>query len=567
MSYVSSGDSFGDYQLLDVLGRGGMGEVFRAYDTATNRVVALKLLPPFLAEDDEYQERFRREARIAASLNDPHIVPIHKYGEIDDQLYVDMRLIEGRDLGKYIAENGGRLSAASAVTVIDQVAAALDSAHNAGLTHRDIKPSNILVANARDFVYLIDFGLARAAGDTALTGTGHTMGTMAYMAPERLSGTTDPRADVYSLACVLYECLTGHRPYPGDAVDQQIAGHLKTPPPRPSAAASDVPPAFDEVIARGMAKDPQDRYQTIGEFADAAKAAISGPVHVPEPPPPGPPHAEPPPAARTSSKRLVWGIIAGSVVSLAAVSALVFTLVTHGSHTTKNAHTTARTRPTRSAPSNGTNAPAMLAFTPQPDLGANCQYTATTDPAAKPVKPPRSGRVSTDPAEIGAAITTNQGDIGLKLANAQAPCTVNSFISLARQGFYNQTPCDRLTTTAYLTVLQCGDPSGNGSGGPGYQFADEYPTTQYPPNDPQAHQAVLYPRGTVAMANTGPNTNGSQFMLVYDDSELPPEYTAFGTIDDAGLETLDKIAKEGVAGGGDDGAPVLTVTIASVQIG
>jgi serine/threonine protein kinase len=167
---ADSGDSFGRYQLHGLLGRGGMGQVFRAFDTETDREVALKVLPRDSAEDDKYQQRFRREARIAAGLNDPHIVPIHGYGEIDGRLYVDMRLIEGRDLSTLIAENGGRLSAARAVPLIEQVATALETAHHAGLVHRDIKPSNILVA-ARDFVYLIDFGIARAAGDTALTNT------------------------------------------------------------------------------------------------------------------------------------------------------------------------------------------------------------------------------------------------------------------------------------------------------------------------------------------------------------------------------------------------------------
>ena len=173
-----------------------MGQVFRAHDTETDRIVALKLLPPHLAEDAEFEERFRREARTAAGLNDPHVVPIHGFGEIDGRLYVDMRLIEGRDLRAYMTAHGGRLSPAAAVAVIEQIAAALDSAHQAGLVHRDVKPSNILVANARNFCYLIDFGIARATTDTTLTQTGHTMGTLAYMAPERFRGKTDPRADV-----------------------------------------------------------------------------------------------------------------------------------------------------------------------------------------------------------------------------------------------------------------------------------------------------------------------------------------------------------------------------------
>jgi serine/threonine protein kinase len=259
---VATQGSFGRYRLQGVLGHGGMGQVFRAYDTTTGRVVALKVLPQHLAEDREFKERFRREARTAASLNDPNIVPIHGYGEINGQLYVDMRLIEGRDLATYIAEKGGRLSPSQSVAVVEQVAAALDSAHPVGLVHRDVKPSNILVADARDFVYLIDFGIARTATDTPLTHSGETMGTLDYMAPERFWGTTDLRADVYSLACVLYECLTGCRPYSGTSIEEQLRGHLDTPPPQPSAMAPGIPPAFDEVIARGMAKNPAERAAT-----------------------------------------------------------------------------------------------------------------------------------------------------------------------------------------------------------------------------------------------------------------------------------------------------------------
>ncbi|CPR12304.1 protein kinase/peptidyl-prolyl cis-trans isomerase, cyclophilin-type [Mycobacterium bohemicum DSM 44277] len=269
-------ESFGHYQILGLLGRGGMGRVYRAYDPKTDRVVALKVLPPHLAEDNDFQHRFRREARVAAGLNDPHIVPIHGYGEIDGRLYVDMRLIEGRDLGQYITERGGRLDPQRAVAVIEQVAAALDSAHRVGLVHRDIKPKNILVTTPRDFVYLIDFGLARSMTDTALTQTGATMGTVAYLAPERFRGTTDHRADVYSLACVLYECLAGKRPFTGDSLEEQLNAHLNTPPPQPSASAPDIPPAFDAVVARGMAKDVDQRYQSAVELAEAARAALAG---------------------------------------------------------------------------------------------------------------------------------------------------------------------------------------------------------------------------------------------------------------------------------------------------
>jgi preprotein translocase subunit SecD len=254
-----------------------MGEVFRAHDSVTDRVVAIKLLPAHLAEDPDFRQRFQREAHTAAGLNDPHVVPIHNYGEIDGRLYVDMRLIEGRDLGAVIVEEGGRLHPERAVAIIEQVASALDAAHHAGLVHRDVKPSNILIA-ARDFAYLIDFGIARADADTAMTNTGQTVGTLAYMAPERFSGTTDRRADIYSLACVLHECLTGQRPFPGDSPEQQLAGHLTAPPPKPSASGPDVPPGFDAVIARGMAKNPDERYPSAMELAAEAHAALNGSV-------------------------------------------------------------------------------------------------------------------------------------------------------------------------------------------------------------------------------------------------------------------------------------------------
>ncbi|MDT5162591.1 MAG: hypothetical protein QOC90_2901, partial [Mycobacterium sp.] len=268
---------FGHYQLEELIGRGGMGEVYRAYDTNTDRVVALKLLPPHMAADELFQQRFRRESQAAAGLNDPHVVPIHGFGEIDGRLYLDMRLIEGRNLGTILEDSEVPLDPAFSVRVVEQVASALDAAHEAGLIHRDIKPSNILIT-PREFVYLIDFGLARTVGDKGLTTAGSTLGTMSYMAPERFeAGQVDPRSDIYALTCVLYECLTGERPYPADSLEQQIAGHMTAPVPRPSAINPSLR-AFDEVIAKGMAKKPARRYQTAGELAAAARRAADTPV-------------------------------------------------------------------------------------------------------------------------------------------------------------------------------------------------------------------------------------------------------------------------------------------------
>jgi peptidyl-prolyl cis-trans isomerase B (cyclophilin B) len=206
-------------------------------------------------------------------------------------------------------------------------------------------------------------------------------------------------------------------------------------------------------------------------------------------------------------------------------------------------------------------------FDPPKTLGSNCQYPATTEQASKPVKPPQNGRIPTDPTLIRASIATNRGAIGLELDNGKTPCTVNNFTSLAKQGYFDNTTCHRLTTSAELGVLQCGDPTSTGAGGPGYRFPNEYPTNQYRLTDPALKIPVLYPRGTLAMANSGPGTNGSQFFLVYKDSQLPPTYTVFGTIDSPGLATLDKVAAGGVADGSYDGKPVVDATIKSVQVG
>jgi peptidyl-prolyl cis-trans isomerase B (cyclophilin B) len=218
--------------------------------------------------------------------------------------------------------------------------------------------------------------------------------------------------------------------------------------------------------------------------------------------------------------------------------------------------------PTRSS----APASALPTFKPPATLGSNCQYPATTEPASKPNTPPPQGRRSTTPATIAVTVVTNQGPIGLQLDNAKSPCTVNSFVSLAAQGYFDGTSCHRLTTSAVLGVLQCGDPTGLGTGGPGYRFPNEYPTNQYKLTDPALRTPVLYPRGSLVMANAGSGTNGSQFFMVYQDSELPPTYTLFGTVDATGLATIGQIAAAGVENGTDDGKPTTNVTITSVQV-
>ena len=248
------GTPFGRYQLIELLGRGGMGEVWRAHDTEIDRTVAVKMLLPHFAKDPEFEKRFRREARAAARLDDPHVVPIHDVGEIDGRLYVTMRLINGVDLQTML--NSGPLDAHRAVHIVEQIASALSSAHQAGLVHRDVKPSNILVT-PNDFAYLIDFGIARAAGDTALTSANTTIGTWAYMAPERFNtGQSDASSDIYALACVLYQCLTGELPFPGETLEQVAVSHMVMPPPPPSKDRTTIPSRWTALSRPGWPKNP-----------------------------------------------------------------------------------------------------------------------------------------------------------------------------------------------------------------------------------------------------------------------------------------------------------------------
>ncbi|WP_433654394.1 protein kinase domain-containing protein [Nocardia sp. CA-128927] len=273
------GTQFGHYQLNALLGQGGMGEVYEAYDTAKDRTVAVKILRESLANDPVYKERFRRESHAAARLREPHVIPIHDWGEIDGELYIDMRLVQGHNL-RSLVTGYGPIAPARAVALIEQVAAALDAAHADTLIHRDVKPENILVTRD-DFAYLVDFGIAHCGADPGLTALGSAIGSYGYMAPERFDDVpATNRADVYSLACVLDEIMTGERPFRATSVSQVIKAHLTSPPPRPSSIRPGIPAGFDTVIARGMAKDPKDRYRTAGDLARAARAALSSPQRV-----------------------------------------------------------------------------------------------------------------------------------------------------------------------------------------------------------------------------------------------------------------------------------------------
>src|SRR3954466_6131792 len=278
MSGIEVGSVIGGVRIDAEIGRGGMGVVYRGRQLALNRTVALKVVRADLAEQEEFRERFKREAEIAASLDHPHIVAVHAAGEDADQLYVTMRYVDGADLGRVIAERG-RLDPALAAEVVGQVGGALAAAHRRGLVHRDVKPANIVVAgeDGSPHAYLMDFGLSRAAdAESGLTRTGTVIGSVDYMAPEQFEGgPVDGRVDVYALGCVLFQALTGQVPFPRDTEPAKIWAHMKEPPPS-VAGNADVPDEFEEVIRRAMAKNPDDRYPSAGDLGRAALAAAEG---------------------------------------------------------------------------------------------------------------------------------------------------------------------------------------------------------------------------------------------------------------------------------------------------
>jgi WD40 repeat protein/tRNA A-37 threonylcarbamoyl transferase component Bud32 len=271
------GTELAGYRIESLLGWGGMSVVYLAEDLRLKRRVALKLLAASLAEDESFRDRFLRESELAASIDHPNIIPIYGAGTTEDLLFIAMRYVEGRDLKERLQR--GRLDPADAIGIIGQVASALDAAHARGLVHRDVKPSNVLLdtgarPDGSDNVYLADFGLTkRISEETGLGDDGHLIGTIDYVAPEQIAGEEiDGRADIYSLGCVLYECLVGQPPFRRDSDIAVVFAHLEEEPPVPSAGRPELPAALDAVVARALAKEPEQRYPSCREFARAALA-------------------------------------------------------------------------------------------------------------------------------------------------------------------------------------------------------------------------------------------------------------------------------------------------------
>jgi serine/threonine protein kinase len=268
---LPAGTMLGDYRIEEMIGRGGMGVVYRATQVNLDRSVAIKVLAPELAHDPSYRERFTREARHAAGLEHPNVVPVHATGQSADEgtTFLVMRYVPGADLRTVIRDQG-RLDPLHAASILAQVASALDAAHRRGLVHRDVKPANILVTrNEREHVYLTDFGLTKAlATDAVMTRTGMWVGTVDYIAPEQLrGGDVDGRADVYSLGCVLYEMLTGEIPYPRDTDAAKMWAHVAEPPPSARALAPNISTELVAVVQQAAATGPDARFQSAGVFA------------------------------------------------------------------------------------------------------------------------------------------------------------------------------------------------------------------------------------------------------------------------------------------------------------
>ncbi len=278
---ITSGTVLEGYRIERHLGHGGMGELYEATQLSLDRRVAFKIIARELSSSHPFRERFQREARSAASLEHPNILPVYETGEIPDgRLFMTIRLVNGPDLGKYLASSGS-LEPAQAVDILGQVADALDAAHDAGLIHRDVKPSNVLLEQGRDAMraYLSDFGLAKKVDDsTEHTETGQLLGTVDYMAPEQIEGgTLDGRVDVYAFGCLVYRCITGDVPYKRDSRGATLLAHANAAVPTPSERVPELPEAFDTVVQRAMEKDRDKRARSAGSLMHWAASQLTSP--------------------------------------------------------------------------------------------------------------------------------------------------------------------------------------------------------------------------------------------------------------------------------------------------
>ncbi|MFI0374348.1 peptidylprolyl isomerase [Actinomadura sp. 1N219] len=586
------------FRLTARIGEGAQGSVFLG-ESDTDRRVAVKLLHAGIGHDDRARTLFERELAAARRVAPFCTARILAAGTDEDVPYIVSEYIDGPSLREHIAEQGVA-SGGELVRLAIGTATALAAIHEAGVVHRDFKPANVLLGE--DGPRVIDFGIARPLDATSATMTG-AVGTPAFMAPEQVAGLAGgPPLDMFAWACTMAFAANGVPPFGSDnvaAIMQRVlhgepqlgalTGELralvasclaKDPAARPTALqllqrllgnrpdVNGAPiPAPDADADPSAAPDADANLDARASLlaegtsaaalappflapsplaADAPAAHASGrpwpgapptgsptfgpyqqgtaPIGGPPPPPAGFPQPTNP-AAPGRSRRpplIVAGAAAAVLLVTGGVSAAVLL----------------RGDATRTGTGGGTGA-GRTGTQPNPST-KTCTYSPTTGTTVKDVGEPPSQVPATQPQR--ATIKTNLGTLEVQLDPAKAPCTVNSLAHLASKKYYDNTTCHRLTTGETLKVLQCGDPSGNGTGGPSYQFADEIAT------------GSGYTRGTVAMANAGPNTNGSQFFIIYGDTtSLEPNYTIFGRVT-SGLEIIDKVAKSGAEDGSVTGA-------------
>ncbi|MFD0454351.1 serine/threonine-protein kinase [Rhodococcus aetherivorans] len=372
---LQTGSVFAGYRIERRLGTGGMGSVYLARHPNLPRFIALKLLDPSATANPGNRSRFLREADHVARLEHPNIVTVYDRGNGGDQLWIAMQYVDGTDAVGALRR--GPMPPGRAVHIVSETARALDYAHAHGILHRDVKPANILLtpsgASEPERVLLADFGIAKSLDSTAVTETGMLVASLQYASPEQIEGRPlGPRTDVYALGCTLYQLLTTRPPYPGSEPAHLVHAHLHLPPPRPTAARPDLPSAFDDVIARAMAKRPEDRFPTCGALAAAARAALTEPVTEPVTAPtravtaaePAPVSAGPtaPPGHPTSrSRRPLLVLLGAAVVGLALVGSLTWILPGRGE-------------------------------APEPDVRADTSATGQIDSPGPVVPPPRRSR-------------------------------------------------------------------------------------------------------------------------------------------------------------------------------